>query len=131
MPMWEDGHNAKGGKWTYQQKRENGVSAGSVDNLWVFAMMSLVGETYPDSDQICGAVCQLRAKADRVAVWTRDASDDDAYNKVGENFRKALSKAVSGKSINESLLDYQVYIYMHTHIYMVASLTKKGFCMLS
>jgi len=74
LPMWEDSKNIKGGKWTYNEKRDKGMSATCLDKLWVYSMMSLVGETYPDSDQICGAVCSLRQKQDRVAVWTKDAN---------------------------------------------------------
>ena len=33
--------------------------------------------------QICGGVCQLRGKQDRVALWTRDAADQDKYNPIG------------------------------------------------
>jgi len=108
LPMWEDTLNSKGGKWTYNEKRVGGVPSTTVDNLWIYSMMSLVGESFPDSNQICGAVCSLRGKADRVAVWTKDANDEDAYNKVGQTFRTALNKAVgANKTINESLLDYQ------------------------
>jgi len=77
LPMWEDSNNCKGGKWTYNEKRDKGMSSSCVDKLWVYSMMSLVGETYPDSDQICGAVCSLRQKQDRVAVWTKDANVRD------------------------------------------------------
>jgi translation initiation factor 4E len=96
MPLWEDGHNIKGGKWTYNEKRDKGMSTPHIDNLWLYSMMSLVGETYPDSKQICGAVCSLRQKQDRVAVWTKDANDEEAYNKVGEKFRVTLNKAIGG-----------------------------------
>eukprot|EP00960_Hanusia_phi_P030472 748646-Hanusia_phi.AAC.1 len=30
MPMWEDAHNAKGGKWTYNEKRNGGRSTKTV-----------------------------------------------------------------------------------------------------
>ena len=36
-----------------------------------------------DTAQICGAVCSLRQKHDRVAVWTKDAQDSDAYEVIG------------------------------------------------
>eukprot|EP00802_Teleaulax_amphioxeia_P007632 Tamp_07639.p7 GENE.Tamp_07639~~Tamp_07639.p7 ORF type:complete len:118 (+),score=15.21 Tamp_07639:345-698(+) len=52
LPMWEDSNNCKGGKWTYNEKRDKGVSSNTVDKLWLYSMMSLVGETYPDSDQV-------------------------------------------------------------------------------
>mmetsp|Transcript_33028 Transcript_33028/g.104437 ORF Transcript_33028/g.104437 Transcript_33028/m.104437 type:complete len:92 (+) Transcript_33028:632-907(+) len=76
--------------------------------MWLYTMLSLVGETYPDSDQICGAVCSLRQKHDRVAVWTKDAQDSDAYEVIGRLFRDALLQALgSGRIINEKDYEYQ------------------------
>eukprot|EP00293_Proteomonas_sulcata_P018411 CAMPEP_0184289456 /NCGR_PEP_ID=MMETSP1049-20130417/1935_1 /TAXON_ID=77928 /ORGANISM="Proteomonas sulcata, Strain CCMP704" /LENGTH=95 /DNA_ID=CAMNT_0026596295 /DNA_START=236 /DNA_END=523 /DNA_ORIENTATION=- len=75
---------------------------------WLYAMLSLIGETYKQSDQICGAVCSLRQKQDRVAVWTKDAQDDDCNEEIGKTFRQALQDACgSSKQISDKDLDYQ------------------------
>jgi len=36
MPMWEDAHNAKGGKWTYNEKRNGGRSTKTVKRMSCF-----------------------------------------------------------------------------------------------
>ena len=36
--------------------------------------MCLVGEIFGDSsDEVCGAVVQIRGKADKIAIWTGNA----------------------------------------------------------
>jgi len=108
MPMWEDANNSMGGKWTYNEKRSAGMSTKAIDSMWLYAMLSLIGETYPDTNQICGGVCSLRQKQDRVAVWTRDAQDADCYTVIGKIFRQALNDALGpGKPINDRDWDYQ------------------------
>ena len=96
MPLWEDGHNIKGGKWTYNEKRDKGMSTPHVDNLWLYAMMTLVGEMYGEnSDQICGAVCSLRQKQDRVAVWTKRCVVA-LVGVCGMPMSRAMSKGLGG-----------------------------------
>ena len=45
-------------------------------------MLSLIGEQYPEPAQICGGVCSLRGKQDRVSVWTRDGEDEKKWMPV-------------------------------------------------
>ena len=43
------------------------------------------------SQQICGAVVNVRSKGDKVSLWTRDAANDDANRRIGEILKKKLS----------------------------------------
>jgi translation initiation factor 4E len=52
MPMWEDFNNAQGGKWTYNEKRDTGVSNKNLDNMWLYTMLCLVGENFADADEV-------------------------------------------------------------------------------
>lgn len=46
--------------------------------------MLLIGEAFDqDSDEVCGAVVNVRAKGDKVGVWTKDAQNADAIIKIG------------------------------------------------
>lgn len=38
----------------------------------------MVGEQFDHGDEICGAVVSVRAKQEKIALWTRDASDEAA-----------------------------------------------------
>ncbi|CAD7686321.1 unnamed protein product [Nyctereutes procyonoides] len=60
-PMWEDKKNKRGGRWLItlnkQQRRKT--------------LLCLIGESFDDySDDVCGAVIDVRAKGDKIAIWT-------------------------------------------------------------
>ena len=47
-------------------------------------MLCLIGESFDDcSDEICGAVINIRPKGDKLGLWTRNASQRDANVKIG------------------------------------------------
>ena len=48
MCAWE-----QGGKWVFQEKRTGGMPCKNFDNMWLYTMMSLVGENFPEEDQVC------------------------------------------------------------------------------
>merc|ERR1711916_227252 len=80
-PAWEDPANENGGKWVITLQR--GKSNKTIDSLWMYTMMSIVGESFEHSDEICGAVCSARKKHDRVAVWTADAATESHCVAIG------------------------------------------------
>ena len=85
--MWEDEHNANGGKWVVmvgKQDRE------ALDAVWEGVVLSLVGETIGESPELCGAVCSVRKKADKIAVWTRTKTNESAIMEIGQNFKAIL-----------------------------------------
>lgn len=46
--------------------------------------MLLVGESFGEySDSVCGAVVQIRAKGDKLAIWTKNAADESANVGIG------------------------------------------------
>ena len=46
--------------------------------------MLLVGESFGEySDSVCGAVVQIRTKGDKLAIWTNNASDQEANLSIG------------------------------------------------
>lgn len=47
-------------------------------------MLCLIGEAFDDeTDEICGAVINIRMKGDKIALWTRDAENMDSNMKIG------------------------------------------------
>lgn len=52
--------------------------------------MALVGEEIDEKDEVCGAVVSLRAKIDRIQLWTRGKDDVEAINSLGKKFVKLL-----------------------------------------
>src|SRR5262245_27181496 len=79
-PMWEDKANANGGKWVLTMKNNPNL----LDRCWSWLAMALVGEELEEGDEICGAVVSLRAKVDRIQVWTRSKEDVERLNSIGK-----------------------------------------------
>lgn len=86
-PMWEDPINAKGGKWIFTNPRSRKAR---LDECWLHVMLSLIGESLHDEDDICGAVVSVRKPQDRIAIWTGNADKEDLQKAVGRSFRSCL-----------------------------------------
>ncbi|KAJ1474453.1 hypothetical protein T484DRAFT_1832352, partial [Baffinella frigidus] len=138
-----DGNNAAGGGCTYNEKRKEGLPSRSIDNMllwtmfsligetypepkqigrvaaksmvavWLWTTLSLIGENYPEPKQICGAVCCLRGKQDRVSVWTRDGENEEKWGPVKAEFRKALQNACQVIEPNKVLADRDIEFNPH------------------
>ena len=49
-----------------------------------FQLLCMIGEAFDEySDDICGAVVQIRSKGDKLGVWTADVKHQDAIMKIG------------------------------------------------
>ena len=46
--------------------------------------MCLIGESFGDSsDEVCGAVVNIRPKQNKIAIWTGNAKEKDAILHIG------------------------------------------------
>uniref|UniRef100_A0A672QVB9 Eukaryotic translation initiation factor 4E-1A-like n=2 Tax=Sinocyclocheilus grahami TaxID=75366 RepID=A0A672QVB9_SINGR len=97
-PMWEDERNKRGGRWlitlSKQQRRAD------LDRFWLETLLCLVGESFDDhSDDVCGAVVNIRTKGDKIAIWTTDYENKDAVVHIGHVYKERLgvpSKVIIG-----------------------------------
>ncbi|WFD01166.1 hypothetical protein MYAM1_003927 [Malassezia yamatoensis] len=95
-PMWEDPANAQGGRWVLTLREQANVPGGRathealLDRSWMWLVFGLIGEQLDDDDQVTGAVCSLRARGDRIALWLRNKQPVEAVNAIGEKFIKLL-----------------------------------------
>jgi len=90
QPMWEDGRNKKGGRWLINLNKQQRHS--DLDNFWLETLLCLIGEAFDEqSDDICGAVVNIRAKGDKLAVWTSDARNADNNLKIGRTLKQRLN----------------------------------------
>ena len=101
--MWEDEANANGGKWVLTMKNNPAL----LDRCWNWLVMALVGEELEDGDEICGAVVSLRAKVDRIQLWTRSKDDVERLNAIGKKFVKLLDISEA----DNIGLEFQVSVY--------------------
>ncbi|KAK4787921.1 hypothetical protein SAY86_011754 [Trapa natans] len=71
-PKWEDPVCANGGKWTVN------FSRGKSDVCWLYTLLAMIGEQFDHGDEICGVVVNVRARQDKVSLWTKNASNESA-----------------------------------------------------
>lgn len=87
-PKWEDPTNAKGGKWTVSVPPKNRNTV--LDQMWLWAVLSCIGETIKAPDDVCGLVVSIRKAGDRVQIWTKDANNEAACRDIGRSLKEAL-----------------------------------------
>lgn len=61
--MWEDEANNRGGRWTLTLNRSQREE---LNKLWLDTVLCLIGEAFDHSEDICGAVVNVRAKGDKI-----------------------------------------------------------------
>ncbi|XP_037679033.1 eukaryotic translation initiation factor 4E type 1B isoform X2 [Choloepus didactylus] len=82
-PMWEDSRNKRGGRWLVSLAKQQRHS--ELDRLWLETLLCLIGESFEEhSREVCGAVINIRAKGDKIAVWTREAENQAGVLHIGE-----------------------------------------------
>jgi translation initiation factor 4E len=80
--MWEDPQNRDGGRWILNLDKKNRQTA--IDVYWLNTLLGLIGDQFLDESQcVNGAVINLRAKLDKICLWTRCARDQETQNRIG------------------------------------------------
>lgn len=87
-PKWEDAANSKGGKWTVSIPPKNRNS--SLDQMWLWTVLAVIGETFDSPDDVCGLVVSVRKAGDRVQIWTKDATNEQACRDIGRSLKRNL-----------------------------------------
>lgn len=97
-PEWEDAANEKGGKWSFQFKRNVGI-----DELWLYTvppppitalgdrsadsvqMLAAIGETLEKEgdDEVMGVVVNARKGFYRIGLWTKSCSNQEVLKAIG------------------------------------------------
>ena len=87
--MWEDEANRRGGKWivVFPKGRKD-----SLDEYWLYLLLAMIGESFHDVDEVCGAVVSVRKNQSKLALWTRDSSPgaQESVMKIGVTLRQVL-----------------------------------------
>lgn len=88
-PMWEDEKNKRGGRWLITLNKQQRRS--DLDRFWLETLLCLIGESFDDySDDVCGAVVNVRAKGDKIAIWTTECENRDAVTHIGKVYKERL-----------------------------------------
>ncbi|XP_042195989.1 eukaryotic translation initiation factor 4E-1A [Callorhinchus milii] len=92
-PMWEDKQNKCGGRWLITLSKQQRLV--ELDQFWLETLLCLIGEAFDHySDDVCGAVTNIRPKGDKIALWTRDTENRDAVLHIGKIYKEKLGLPV-------------------------------------
>lgn len=81
-PMWEDDQNKCGGRWLINLDKKQRTT--DLDNFWLEILLCMIGEAFNEySDDVCGAVVNVRPKGDKLGVWTSNADCADSVMEIG------------------------------------------------
>ncbi|PKA54106.1 Eukaryotic translation initiation factor 4E-1 [Apostasia shenzhenica] len=83
-PKWEDPVCSNGGKWTIN------CSRGKVDKWWLYTLLAMLGEQFDHGDEICGAVVNVRAKQEKISIWTKNALNESSQISIGRQWKEFL-----------------------------------------
>lgn len=105
-PIWEDPGNRHGGKWIIRLRK------GLTSKYWESTLLAIIGERLMEEgavssnsvsarwnnsnnnsrldDEICGAVVSIRQHEDILAVWNRNADNQEANARIKEGLRRVL-----------------------------------------
>ncbi|KAL9452295.1 hypothetical protein AB3S75_008141 [Citrus x aurantiifolia] len=83
-PKWEDPVCANGGKWTVIFHK------GKSDTSWLYTLLAMIGEQFDHGDEICGAVVNVRARQEKISLWTKNASNEAAQMSIGKQWKELL-----------------------------------------
>ncbi|EDV40055.1 uncharacterized protein Dana_GF10327 [Drosophila ananassae] len=86
-PMWEDEANIKGGRWLVTVGKSAKLE---LDRIWLDIILMMVGQTFDYSSEICGAVINIRAKSNKMSVWTANGTNEMAILEIGQKLKMLL-----------------------------------------
>jgi len=89
-PMWEDDANKYGGRWLISIERRS-TNDDELDSMWLEILLCLVGEGFDEvTDEVCGAVINVRPKAYKIAIWTADYKRESSLMEIGRKLKTRL-----------------------------------------
>lgn len=94
-PTWEDGKCENGGRWTVNIPKSGGDRM--LNDGWLDAMLACIGEMFDDMDDVCGVVCNIRNKGNRVCLWTSTASKKSMQLSMGRQLKHIMGLSHNDK----------------------------------
>lgn len=86
-PMWEDAANKQGGRWLLNVDKKTN----DLDRYWLEVLLCMVGEAFDEySEEICGAVVNVRNRADKIGIWTAEANHSSSIMEIGRRLKERL-----------------------------------------
>lgn len=86
-PKWEDPKCAHGGRWSVTITRGG---KGLMDTFWLHTLLAMIGEQFAEGDEVCGAALSVRNRLEKLAIWTKTASNEAAQVSIGKQWKEVL-----------------------------------------
>ncbi|KAJ9581274.1 hypothetical protein L9F63_023546 [Diploptera punctata] len=62
------------------------------DKYWLEILLCMIGEAFDEhSEDVCGAVVNIRSKGDKIGLWTADGLKGQSIMKIGEKLKQRLN----------------------------------------
>lgn len=106
LPMWEEEQNREGGRMTVINTSKAKNANGSIDEIWLDVLLFLIGEYFDGSNDVCGAVLNVRQYGFKLAVWTKH-SDKDKITAIGNSLKRSICPPLSNSITFERHKDTQ------------------------
>ncbi|XP_011491496.1 eukaryotic translation initiation factor 4E isoform X2 [Oryzias latipes] len=78
----------------------HGNSLNKAPLCFILQLLCLVGESFDDaSEEVCGAVVNVRHKGDKISIWTGNCQNKEAIMTIGQLYKERLNlpmKAIIG-----------------------------------
>ena len=127
-PMWEDPRNHDGGRWLISLDKKQRNS--ELDSYWLEVVslflykfqsivdfhlfisskiLCLIGEAFDEaSDDVCGAVVNIRPKGDKLSIWTSNCKNRDGIMKIGQKLKERLGIPAKSTIVYEAHRDTMI-----------------------
>lgn len=103
-PMWEDEQNRLGGRWLVNLNKQQRVA--DLDRMWLETLLCLIGEAFGEaSDDVNGAVVNVRPKGDKLGLWTAHSSKTKMVMDIGKSYKERLTLPPKFQIVYESHVD--------------------------
>ncbi|EWM24978.1 eukaryotic translation initiation factor iso4e [Nannochloropsis gaditana] len=84
-PSYEE--NPEGGVWMFNLEKGNKKR---LEEVWLYLVLGLIGETMEDSNDILGAVVSIKRGQDRLSLWTKTAADKELQVRIATRVKMSL-----------------------------------------
>lgn len=92
-PMWEDPSNAHGGRFMIRLKKE------CSNKCWEDLVLAFIGESFEDSDILCGIQLSIKDKEVAIAIWVKQLPMNS--NDKKESIKNWIIKSIGAESTED------------------------------
>lgn len=82
--MWEDPHCKDGGKWGFVVPKTH------TNKYWEDILMTLIGNSFTDENEVNGVQVTLRPHADTFQVWNKSGVDQERIANLKKDIEKVI-----------------------------------------